>query len=142
MLERLHRVLVEDVNDGAQVIIDRIDRKGRLLVMFSGALRVSRHFEGLRGRRAPKVTVTRERDSLRQNRCYPLAHCFCFRVVCLVVSDCELNRARGRLSSLSSRPLAVEYPRPLWGGEFSFEHVQLLVETFWSGSFKNAFRMN
>ena len=27
-------------------------------------------------RRAPKLTVTQERRSLRQNGCYPLAHCF------------------------------------------------------------------
>src|SRR2546423_3228273 len=59
-----------------------------------------------------------------QKRCYPMAAVVFVSLslfsVCSLVIDCELKRAGGRALSLSSRPPAVEYPRPLFFcGRFS-----------------------
>ena len=73
-------------------------------------------------RRAPKLTVTREGDSLRQNGCYPMAALSCWFSVslCLVILcgfDSEIKRAGGRLASSSSRPPAVERVEAKGGDE-------------------------
>jgi hypothetical protein len=75
-------------------------------------------------RRAPKLTVTREGDTLCQKVCYPLAACFfSFRLVSLLLVegfDCEIKRSRGAGCEPPARaPLRAntEGQGGVWGGE-------------------------
>ena len=67
-------------------------------------------------RRAPKVTVTREGDTLCQKGCYPSGFVLLLFFVRFLMFECQLKRAGGRASSLSSRPPAVEYVGLVSGG--------------------------
>src|SRR5438046_2268049 len=64
------------------------------LLAFSALARIPRMARG-----APKVTVTREGDSLCQKWCYPMALLFLFFrsliSVCFSVVDCKLNEQGG-----------------------------------------------